>query len=212
MWSSGAWDHIHRAGPASALIHSSYCPHINTDCSNGGQTTPSLYNGEERRERGGVGRFTIRGTMSLIEWSRSTLRQGTLAFGGHQLLQGTQSCYIDSHTQQTHNLIHSKYSYSYARYLCVYVYITVTKNVQMLFYIFVFSQSSNGLFNQLKEMNVIKTFPILLIHIYFPINCYRATPGWRVGRVGSVGRGLAGPAAWCWLVLGLGLVLAEPGS
>ena len=148
-----------------------------------------------------MGRFTIRGTMSLIEWSRSTLRQGTLAFGGHQLLQGTQSCYIDSHTQQTHNLIHSKYSYSYARYLCVYVYITMTKNVQMLFYIFVFSQSSNGLFNQLKEMNVIKTFPILLIHIYFPINCYRATPGWRVGRVGSVGRGLAGPGAWCWLVL-----------
>ena len=86
----------------------------------------------------------------------------------------------------------------------------MTKNVQMLFYIFVFSQSSNGLFNQLKEMNVIKTFPILLIHIYFPINCYRATPGWRVGRVGSVGRGLAGPAEWCWLVLGL--VLAEPGS
>ena len=109
-------------------------------------------------------------------------------------------------------MIHSKYRYSYARYLCVYVYITMTKNVQMLFYIFVFSQSSNGLFNQLKEMNVIKTFPILLIHIYFPINCYRATPGWRVGRVGSVGRGLAGPAAWCWLVLGLGLVLAEPGS
>ena len=48
MWSSGAWDHIHRAGPASALIHSSYCPHINTDCSNGGQTAPSFYNGEER--------------------------------------------------------------------------------------------------------------------------------------------------------------------
>ena len=95
--------------------------------------------------------------------------------------------------------------------MCLRFYITVTKNVQMLFYIFVFSQSSNnGLFNQLKEMNVIKTFPILLIHIYFPINCYRATPGWRVGRVGSVRRGLAGPGAWCWLVLGL--VLAEPGS
>ena len=121
MWRSGAWDHIHRAGPASALIHSSYCPHINTDCSNGGQTTPSLYNGEERRERGGVGRFTIRGTMSLIEWSWSTLRQGQLAFGGHQLLQGTQSCSIDSrftytvHSTQTHNLIHSKYRHAYAR-------------------------------------------------------------------------------------------------
>ena len=63
-------------------------------------------------------------------------------------------------------------------------------------------------FYQLKEINVIKTFPILLLHIYFPIKCYRATPG--LGELGQLEEDWLGPAAWCWLELGL--ALAEPGS
>ena len=52
--------------------------------------------------------------MSLIEWSRSTLIQGQLAFGGHQLLQGSQSCFIDS------------------QYYLFYFYVTFRKDIDSM--------------------------------------------------------------------------------